>query len=141
MGAQSGSPWVGARCSEGRVAEELQLGLRAQAGTEQVDDLGNDQGRNDQRSRMGLQQLRTRLVVLVVGIDVGVERTRVNDDSYGVTSLPKISSIRSEMSCRPLRPAAFAPSTRRPGVPSPRSSSSARPAGTIAASRRPWSVR
>lgn len=68
----------------------------------------------DQRPRMGLQQLRARLVVLIVGIDVGVERTRVNDDGYGVTSLPKISSIRSEMSCRPLLPAARAPSTRRP---------------------------
>jgi hypothetical protein len=49
---------------------------------------------------MGLQQLRTRLVVLIVGIDIGIERARVNDDGYRVTSLLKSSSIHSEMSRR-----------------------------------------
>jgi hypothetical protein len=42
----------GAGC---HVAEEPQLGLCAETGGEQVDNLGNDQRGNDQRTGMGLQ--------------------------------------------------------------------------------------
>ncbi len=47
---------------------------------------------------MGLEQLHARLVVLVVRIDVGVERTRVDDKRYDAASLRRISSTRSETS-------------------------------------------
>lgn len=48
----------------------------------------------------------------VVGIDVGIERSRINQKGYGATSAARISSMRSEMSSRPLRPAAAAPRCR-----------------------------
>ena len=52
-------------------------------------------------------------VVGVVGIDVGVERAGVNDEcAYRTTSAAKISSMRAEMSLRPLCPAPAAPSRR-----------------------------
>jgi hypothetical protein len=63
---------------------------------------------------MDLQQLRARLVMLIVGVDIGVERASVDDERWSATSLRGISSMRSEMSWRPLRPAARAVRTRCP---------------------------
>jgi len=37
------------------VAEESQFGAGAETGTEQVDDLGEDEGRDDQRAGIRLQ--------------------------------------------------------------------------------------
>lgn len=47
---------------------------------------------------MILEQLETLPVVLIVGVDVGVERTRIDDESYRDTSARRISSMRTEMS-------------------------------------------
>jgi hypothetical protein len=47
---------------------------------------------------MGLQQVRASLVVLVVGVDIGIERAGVDDERYDAISLRRISSIRSETS-------------------------------------------
>jgi len=55
------------------------------------------------------------MVVSIVGVDVGVERPGINDEgTYRTASAARISSIRSEISDRPLRPAAAAPKVRRP---------------------------
>ena len=59
---------------------------------------------------MGEQELKRLAVVAVVGIDVGVERSGVDQGGYLATSAARISSMRSEMSSRPLRPA---PAARR----------------------------
>jgi hypothetical protein len=92
------------------IAEEADLGLGAEARRQQVDDLGDDQRWDDQRAGMGLQQLERRLMMSVVGVDVRVERTGVDDDrGYGATSAARISSIRSETSLCPLRPVPAAP--------------------------------
>ena len=56
------------------------------------------------------QQVERFDVVPVVGINVGVERPCVDEEGYRVTSAARISSIRLEMSSRPLRPA---PAARR----------------------------
>ncbi len=56
------------------------------------------------------QELERFGVMAVVGIDVGIERSRVDEEGYRVTPAARISSIRSEMSSRPLRPA---PAARR----------------------------
>ncbi len=56
------------------------------------------------------QQLERFGMMAVVGIDVGIQRSRVDEESYRVTSAARISSIRLEMSSRPLRPA---PAARR----------------------------
>ena len=43
-------------------------------------------------------------MVLVVGVDIGVQRPGIDEESYDATSARRISSIRSEMSECPLRP-------------------------------------
>lgn len=52
---------------------------------------------------MGLKQFERGDVVSVVGVDVRVERSGVDDDrGYRATSAASISSMRSEMSVCPL---------------------------------------
>ena len=63
---------------------------------------------------MRLEQLQARGVVPVTAIDVGVEGPGIDDQRDGWTSLARISSIRSEMSSRPLAPAPAARSRRLP---------------------------
>lgn len=58
------------------------------------------------------QQLERFTVMAVVGVDVGVEGAGVDEEGYRVTSAARISSMRSEMSSRPLRPAPAARSLR-----------------------------
>jgi len=53
-------------------------------------------------------------MVTVVGVDVGIQRSGVDQESYRSTSAARISSIRSEMSSRPLRPAPAAANLRPP---------------------------
>jgi hypothetical protein len=57
----------------GQIAEEADLGLPAETRLDQVGDLGDDEGGDDERAGMGLQQLEAGGVVGVVGVDVGVE--------------------------------------------------------------------
>ncbi len=71
-------------------------------------------GGGDEWTRAGLEQVRTRGVVSVVAIDIGAERAGIDDQSDGCTSLARISSMRSEMSSRPLAPA---PAARRRPLP------------------------
>jgi len=47
---------------------------------------------------MRCQELAALRVMGVIGVDVGVERTRVDDQSDRLTSAAMISSMRSEMS-------------------------------------------
>lgn len=96
------------------VAEKAHLGLCPEAGREQVDDLGDDQDRDDERAWVGLEQLECGSVVSIVGIDIGVERSGVDDErGYRATSAARISSMRSETSLRPLCPTPAAPNRRR----------------------------
>jgi len=69
------------------------------------------------------QQFESGAVIAVVGVDIGVERAGVDEEGYGVTSAARISSMRSETSSRPLRPAAAA-RNRRGGPPTWRSMAS-----------------
>ena len=57
---------------------------------------------------MGQEEIKGLVMVPVIGVDVGVERPCVDQDRYLATSAARISSILSEMSSRPLRPAAAA---------------------------------
>ena len=63
---------------------------------------------------MLLEKLKAFGMVAVVCVDVGVQRPGVDQERYGRTSARRISSIRSEVSDRPLAPAAAAISWRRP---------------------------
>jgi hypothetical protein len=111
------------QAARGEIAEETDLGVPAEAGGDQVGDLGDDQGGDDERSRMGLEQCEAYGVVVVVSVDVGVERTGVDDQRDGSVSARRISSMRAETSPRPLRPAPAAPRRRR--FSAPRSAASA----------------
>ena len=66
------------------------------------------------------------IVVGIVGVDVGVQGSCIDDNRrYSPTSADRISSMRSEISWRPLRPAAAAFRCRRPpGTPKYASSAS-----------------
>ena len=64
------------------VAEESSLGLPAETTCDQVRDLGNDEGRDDQGARMSLQQLEARPMMSVVAVHVGVEWPSVNNERY-----------------------------------------------------------
>lgn len=105
------------------IAQEAHLGLPAQAAADQIGDLGDDEGRDYQRTGVGLQQLQAGGMMSVLSVDVGVEGTSVEDQGDGVISVRRISSMRSETSLRPLLPAPAAPRRRR--CPAPRCSSSA----------------
>jgi hypothetical protein len=106
--------WLDLECPVGQIAEESNFGLGPETGREQVHDLGDDKGRDDERAGMGLEQLERSRMVGVIGIDVGVERSGVDDErSYWATSAARISSMRSETSLRPLCPLPAAPRRRR----------------------------
>ncbi len=63
---------------------------------------------------MLLEKLKALGMVAVVCVDVGVQGPDVDQERYCRTSARRISSIRSEMSDRPLAPAPAAISRRRP---------------------------
>ncbi len=94
----AGMQWLDREAAAGKVAEEANLGLPAQPGFDQVGDLGDDKGGDDERPRVGFEQLKTGGVMGVVGVDVGVERPGVDDQCDGASSEARISSIRSETS-------------------------------------------
>lgn len=73
---------------------------------------------------MRLEEFEALGVMVVVCVDVGVERTGIDEKRYRETSSRRISSMRTEMSCEPLLPAADAISFRRPD-PAPRCASMA----------------
>ena len=68
-------------CATRDVAEEADLGFGAEASREQVDDLGDDQGWHDQWAGMSLEQVEGRRVLGVVGVDIGIQRSGVDDES------------------------------------------------------------
>jgi hypothetical protein len=93
----------------GKIAQEAHLGLPAEACGEQIADLGDDKRGDDQRAGVGFQQLQAGSMVGIVCVYVGVERAGIDDQRDVASSALMISSMRSEMSLRPLRPAAAAP--------------------------------
>lgn len=96
------------------VAEESHLDAGPESSADEVCDLGDHQARHDQRSRVGEQQLERGSMMPIIRIDIRIERPRVDDEGYDAASVARISSMRSEMSSCPLRPAPAAASLRRP---------------------------
>ena len=115
----------GDEVAAGEIAEEADLGFRPQAAAEQIDDLGDDEGRNDQRAWMRLEQIEAGAMVAVVAVDVGIEGAGVNEKRDQATSARRISSIRSDTSDSPLAPAPAARRRRRPFTVRPRCASMA----------------
>ena len=63
---------------------------------------------------MSVKEIQAFLMAAVAGVYICVERSGVHQDGYWVAPSARISSILSEMSVLPLRPAPAAPSRRRP---------------------------
>lgn len=97
----------------GEVAEKPDFSVGAKAGADEVDDFGDDERGDEQRLGVFQQEGEALLMMTVVGVDIRVEGTGIDYECDRETSLAKISSMRSEMSERPLRPAPAAPSLRR----------------------------
>ena len=94
----AGSYWFGDQVARGDITQETHLGCGAQASSHQVGHLGDHQGGNDQRPGMAQEQLEAGCVMPVVCVDIGKQRTRIDDQRDDVTSLARMSSMRSEMS-------------------------------------------
>lgn len=69
----------GDQVAVGQVTEKSDLGVRAESGLEEVGDLGNDQQRYKERTRVFLQETEAGIVVLVVTVDVGIQRAGVDE--------------------------------------------------------------
>lgn len=93
----TGVNWLEGEVARREVAKESGFCLPSQAACDQIGHLGQNQRRNDQRTRVGLQQLETCRVMSVVPVDVGIQRTSVNDQRDESTSARMSSSIRSEI--------------------------------------------
>lgn len=101
---------LGGELPGGEIAEEPDFGVCSEATPDEVDGLGDDERWDDQGTRVGEQEVKRLAVVAVVSIDVGVERSCIDQSGYLATSAARISSMRSEIFSRPLRPA---PAARR----------------------------
>jgi hypothetical protein len=101
----------------GEIGEESDFRLDPQSGLQQVRHFRDYQRRHEQRTGMGLEKFEARLVVSIVSIDVCEERPGVDDQRDEPNSAARISSIRSEISVRPLAPAPAARSRLRPSRP------------------------
>lgn len=95
---------VGNQVAIRQITEETHLGFGSEACPEETGHFGYHEHRDDQGPRMALKELKAPCVVLVIGVDVGVEGAGVDQQSYCFTSARRISSIRSEMSECPLCP-------------------------------------
>jgi hypothetical protein len=98
----------GDQIARGEVPEETDFSVMAKSRLEQVDHLGHYQDGHQQRTRVRLEQFEALGVVVVICVDVGVERASVDEEGYWETSSRRISSMRIETSCEPLLPAAEA---------------------------------
>jgi hypothetical protein len=109
--------WLGDQISGGEVTEEPNLRTPAQACFDQIGDFGNDELRHQQGTRMGFQEPQARFVIAVVFVDVGVQRSGIDDQRDRPVSSRMISLMRRAVSWVPLRPALAASSFLRARPP------------------------
>jgi len=95
------------------VAQEANLGVGAEPSPDEIDDLGDHQRRYNEWLGVVEKECEAGFMMAIVGVDIGVKRASIDYECDCETSLARISSMRSEMSERPLRPAPAAPSLRR----------------------------
>lgn len=110
----AGKDRIGGEVSCCEISEESDLGIGSDPLFDEIGDLGDHELGNDQRPRVRKQERETRVVIAVILINVGVERTRVDEKGYRRASRRKIASIFRAVSRCPLLPALAARSRRRP---------------------------
>jgi hypothetical protein len=103
--------------SGGDISNESSLGFRPEACFDQIGNLGNNEYRKKQRAPVGFKQFAARCVVGVIGIEGRIERPCVDDQPDCRSSVRRISSIRSDTSCCPLRQVLPAANRRRDPPP------------------------
>jgi hypothetical protein len=86
-------------------AEKADLCLCTEPGRDQVRNLRDDENGDEERAIRTFECFDALFVVSVVCVRDGVEWPGVDEDRYRPASSLRISSIRSETSTRPLRPA------------------------------------
>ena len=84
---------IGNEVARRKVTQKLDLGCPSDASFEQVTDLGDDKLRDDQRTGVRFEQIEARIVIGVVFIDVGIERTGIDDQRDRLISRRMMSSI------------------------------------------------
>lgn len=75
----SGRNRLDAERASGEIAKEADLGLRTKSCTEQVSDLGHHKHGDEERTGMVLEKVQRRDVIAVIGVDVGIQRTGVDE--------------------------------------------------------------
>jgi hypothetical protein len=103
--------------SRGEIAQESHFRLPPQPRFDEIGDFGNDQLWHQQRTRMRFEKPQTCVVIAVVFVYVGVQRSGIDDQRDLRASSRMISSMRRAVSCVPLRPAFAASSFRRARPP------------------------
>ncbi len=68
--------------ASGKVTQETDFGVHPEPAAQQIGHLGHDQDGHDQGTRVRFQELKSFSVVVVVGVDVGVERSGVDEDRW-----------------------------------------------------------
>ena len=109
---------LGDEISGSEISEESHFRCPPQSRFDEVGDFGDDELRNQQRTRMRFQEPQTLLVVVIIFVDVGVQRSGVDDQRDRRASSRMISSTRRAVSREPLRADFAAISFRR--TPRPR---------------------
>jgi hypothetical protein len=80
------------------VTKETDFCFDTEASRQQVGHLGDYQYGHQKRAGVRFQQLEALLVMIVVGVDIGVKRSGIDQDGYRATSSRRISSILTETS-------------------------------------------
>lgn len=96
------------------VTEKADLRLDSESGPEEVHHLRDDELGDQERPGVCFKQLEALVMVVVISVDVRIQRSGVDDEGYRETSLRRISSIRTETLPDPLRPAPAASRFRLP---------------------------
>jgi len=75
----AGKHWLREEIARGEIAKEAHLRPPSQACFDEIDDFGDDKLRHQQRAGVGFEKPQTRFVVIVVLVDVSVQRSGIDD--------------------------------------------------------------
>ena len=73
----------GQEVSRCEIAEKANLGICAEPSADEIGDFGDDKRRDDEWSRVSLEQVDASGVVAIVAIDAGVKRAGIDDQGDG----------------------------------------------------------
>jgi hypothetical protein len=113
----AGENWLGQKVPGGEISKEPHFRRPAQTRLDETGHFGDHELRHEQRAWMGFEELQAHFMIVVIFVDVGVERAGIDDQRDRRASCRMISSMRRAVSRRPLRPALAAIRRRRAPLP------------------------